>query len=67
MPPTAQPAQPAPRWPIDNLPIEEVLRSQGIQPVSSLKDLAYPDLWDSDEEYAEFLADLYASRQADVG
>lgn len=25
------------------------------------------DLWDSDEEFDEFLADMYASRRADLG
>lgn len=43
---------------------EELMRRQGVGPVESLKDLAHPDLWDSDEEYQQFLADLYASRRA---
>lgn len=43
---------------------EELMRRQGVGPIESLKDLAHPDLWDSDEEYEQFLADLYASRRA---
>ncbi len=55
--------QPA-RWPAeDDLPIEELARRQGVEPVGSLDDLAQPDLWESDAEYEEFLADLYASRK----
>jgi len=37
---------------------------RGAKPVESLDDLACPELWDSDEEYEQFLADLYASRRA---
>lgn len=39
------------------------MRRQGVEPVESLKDLAHPELWGSDEEYEQFLADLYASRR----
>ena len=54
-------------WPSeDDLPIEELARQQGVEPVTSLKDLAQPDLWDSDQEYDDFLTDLYASRRPDV-
>ncbi|WP_131792732.1 hypothetical protein, partial [Candidatus Protofrankia datiscae] len=60
-------AQPASRWPIDGIPIEEVFRSQGVRPVGSLRELAHPELWDSDEDYENFLADLYASRHSDIG
>jgi len=48
----------------DHVPIEELARRQGAKPVESLDDLACPELWDSDEEYEQFLADLYASRRA---
>lgn len=47
-------------------PIEELARRQGVKPVASLDDLAQPDLWESDQEYDDFLADLYASRRSDV-
>ena len=47
-----------------HVPIEELARRQGVQPVESLDDLACPELWDSDEEYERFLVDLYASRRS---
>jgi hypothetical protein len=48
----------------EHVPIEELARRQAVQPVESLDDLACPELWDSDEEYERFLADLYASRRS---
>lgn len=50
----------------EHVPIEELARRQGVRPVESVDELAIPDLWDSDEELEEFLADLYASRHADI-
>lgn len=50
--------------PSEHVPIEELASRQGVEPVDSLDDLACPDLWDSDEEYERFLADLYASRRS---
>ncbi len=35
-----------------------------VKPITSVDELAQPDLWESDEEYEAFLADLYASRRA---
>ena len=35
-----------------------------LQPVASVADMARPGLFDSDQEWDEFLADLYASRRA---
>jgi hypothetical protein len=32
--------------------------------VASLQALEHPELWDSDEDYETFLADLHASRRA---
>jgi hypothetical protein len=43
--------------------VEELARQQGVQPVESLDDMR-ADVWDSDEELDEFLADVRASRQA---
>ncbi|WP_247674354.1 hypothetical protein [Micromonospora sp. C51] len=37
---------------------------RGVRPVASVDDLARPDLFESDEELDDFLADLYASRRA---
>ena len=48
----------------DDLPLEELARRQGVKPISSLNELAQPDLWKSDEEYEAFLADLYTSRRS---
>ena len=36
------------------------------QPITSVDELAFPGAWESDEELDEFLADLYASRRANV-
>jgi hypothetical protein len=48
----------------DFVPTEELARRQGVKPIKSVDELAEPDLWESDEEYEAFLADLYASRRA---
>ena len=48
----------------DFVSTEELVRRQGVKPIKSVDDLAQPDLWESDEEYEAFLADLYASRRA---
>jgi hypothetical protein len=48
----------------DFVPTEELARRQGVKPIKSVDELAQPDLWESDEEYEAFLADLYASRRA---
>jgi len=46
------------------VPLEELARQQGVRPVESVDDMARPELFDSDEEWEEFLADLYASRHS---
>jgi hypothetical protein len=46
------------------VPAEELARRQGVRPIASVDELARPDLFESDEELDEFLADLYASRRA---
>jgi hypothetical protein len=48
----------------DEASVEELARRQGVQPVASVEDIARPGLSDSDQEWNEFLADLYASRRA---
>ena len=61
---TASAEAPTP-WPSDDhVPIEELARRQGVEPLMSPDDLACPGLWDSDGEYEQFLADLYASRRS---
>jgi hypothetical protein len=46
------------------VPVEELARRQGVQPVTSVEDMARPGLFDSDRDWDEFLADLYASRRS---
>ena len=54
-------------WPADvDVPIEELARRQGVRPIASLDELAQPELWESEQEYEDFLIDLYASRRSDV-
>ena len=61
---TSTPEHPE-HWPADDfVSIEELARRQGIKPIKSVDELAQPGLWESDEEYEAFLADLYASRRA---
>ncbi|HVQ95524.1 MAG TPA: hypothetical protein VMU51_31140 [Mycobacteriales bacterium] len=45
---------------------EELARRQGVRPVTSLAALARPDAWESEQEFQDFLADLYASRHSDA-
>jgi len=56
------------RWPSDDfVPTEELVRRQGVKPITSVDDLAAEvDPFESDEEYEAFLADLYASRRASL-
>jgi hypothetical protein len=55
-------------WPPtdDHVPAEELVRRQGIKPITSVEDLALPSAFESDEELEEFLTDLYSSRRADM-
>jgi hypothetical protein len=48
------------------VPAEEQVRQQGVRPISSVDELVFPGVWESDEELDEFLADLYASRRASM-
>ena len=52
-----------PEWSTaEHVPVSELARRQGVGPVASVDELARPDLFGSDEELADFLADLYAAR-----
>lgn len=64
---TTTPQQPD-RWPSDDfISTDELVRRQGVRPITSVGDMAAEiDPFESDEEYAEFLTDLYASRRADI-
>jgi hypothetical protein len=48
----------------EHMSVEELARRQGVRPIESVDDMARPDLFESDEELEEFLADLYASRRS---
>jgi hypothetical protein len=64
---TSEHREPALEFPAaDEASVEELGRRQGVQPVTSVEDMARPGLLDSDQEWDEFLADLYASRRADL-
>lgn len=65
---TTTPHQPDDRHSDDDfVSTEELIRRQGVQPITSVSDLAADiDPFESDEEYEAFLADLYASRRADI-
>ena len=56
-----------PAWSEDEVPIEELARRKGVRPIASVEDLAQPGAFESDAELEEFLADLHASRHADLG
>ena len=47
------------------VPIEELARQQGVRPFRPSDDVR-AELWDSDEEFEAFLADVRASRQDDL-
>lgn len=50
----------------DFVPTEELVRRQGISPVTSVNDLSPHDPFESDEVWAAFLADLYESRRSGI-
>lgn len=45
---------------------EELVRRQDACAVRSVADMARPDLFETDQELDEFLAEVYAARRADV-
>jgi hypothetical protein len=54
------------RNPEPHVPADDQVRRQGVPPITSVDELAFPGVWESDEELDEFLADLYASRRASL-
>jgi hypothetical protein len=59
--------EPAPiTWPSasTHVPIAELVRNQGIKPITSVDELVEPETFESDEELEDFLTDLYATRRA---
>lgn len=58
----SMPSEPGPRE--DFVPTDELVRRQGVMPLGSVEDLVHEDPFSSDEEYSDFLHDLYDSRHA---
>lgn len=53
--------------PVDDfVPTDELVRHQGVRPMSSVHEFTLDDPFESDDEYAEFLTDLYTSRRSAV-
>ena len=63
---TTTPKQPERQAADDFIPTEELIRQQGVQPIVSANDAATDDPFGSDDEHADFLADLYASRRSSI-
>jgi hypothetical protein len=63
---TTTPKQPTPQAGSDFVSTEELIRQQGVQPIVSPNDSATDDPFGSDDEHADFLADLYASRRSSI-
>ncbi len=64
---TSDHAEATPTWLVDeDVSVEELARRQGVEPVRSVDDMTGPDVFGSDQEWEAFLADLYASRRADM-
>lgn len=61
------PVERGPDWSEEELPTEELARRAGIRPITSVDELSEPEAFESDAELDEFLADLYASRRANIG
>ena len=60
---TSNSAERLPEWgTAEHVPVEELLRRQGVRPIESVDELACPDLFESDEELDEFIAFIQASR-----
>jgi hypothetical protein len=60
---TSNSADSLPEWgTAEHLFVVELARLQGVGPVASVDELARPGAFESDEELADFLADLYAAR-----
>lgn len=61
---SAEHSQPVGLEPAAHVSAAEQVRRQGVRPIESVEELAFPGVWESDQELDEFLADLYASRHA---
>lgn len=64
---TSSNAENLPEWgTAEHVPVEELLRRQGIRPIESVDELACPDLFESDDELDEFIAFVRTSRNAEL-
>ena len=63
---TTTPNMPAHQAGDDFVPTDELIRQQGVQPIAYPNDVATDDPFASDDEHADFLVDLYASRRSSV-
>ncbi|TQN43614.1 hypothetical protein FHU33_3067 [Blastococcus colisei] len=63
---TTTPKKPAHHSGDDFVPTDELIRQQGVRPIASPNDPAADDPFASDDEHADFLADLYASRRSSI-
>ena len=63
---TTTPKQPEHQPADDFISTDELVRQQGVHPIVSPTDVATDDPFASDEEHADFLADLYASRRSRI-
>lgn len=60
---TSNSAERPPEWgTAEHVPVEELLRRQGVRPIESVDELACPDLFESDDELDEFIAFIHAAR-----
>jgi hypothetical protein len=61
---TSNQAEATPAWPSsEHVPAEELVRRQGARPITSVAEMARPELFASDDELDEFLAELYQARR----
>ncbi|OLT12920.1 hypothetical protein BJF78_23000 [Pseudonocardia sp. CNS-139] len=60
------PRQPAYEPDPEFVPTDQLVRQQGVRPIASPEALPHDDPFESEQEYEDFLADLYRSRRADV-
>lgn len=59
-------ATPLPEPGLEDLPIEELARRQGVRPIATVDELADPGVFESDAEVEEFLSFVRETRGADL-
>ena len=50
----------------DDPPRWELVRQQGVRPITSVNDMITDDPFTPDDEHSDFLADLHASRRSSI-